>query len=97
MFRTIPIGTADPKHFKMHEACVEALRNCEKKLKPGNKVGEVFDVHAKTFDDLGYNKARMNACGYSLELLSHLIGWIGQCFTRAILISYSQVMCSSCT
>ena len=66
MFRTIPIGKADPKHIKMHEACVEALKNCEKKLIPGNKVGEVFDIHAKTFDDLGYNKARMNACGYSL-------------------------------
>ena len=50
----------------MHEACVEALKNCEDKLKPGNKIGEVFDVHAKTFDDHGYNKARMNACGYSL-------------------------------
>ena len=66
MFRTIPIGIADPQHVKMHEACVEALKNCESKLKPGNKVGEVFDIHAKTFDDLGYNKARMNACGYSL-------------------------------
>ena len=66
MFRTIPIGKADPKHIKMHEACVEALTNCENKLKSGNKVGEVFDVHAETFDDLGYNKSRMNACGYSL-------------------------------
>ena len=66
MFRTIPIGKADPKHHKMHEACVEALKNCEHKLKPGNKIGEVFDIHAKTFDDLGFNKARMNACGYSL-------------------------------
>ncbi len=66
MFRTIPIGKADPKHIKMHEACVEALTNCENKLKPGNNVGEVFDVHAETFDDLGYNKSRMNACGYSL-------------------------------
>ena len=66
MFRTIPIGKADPKHIKMHEACVEALTNCENKLKPGNKVGEVFDVHAKTFDDLGFNKSRMNACGYLL-------------------------------
>ena len=66
MFRTIPIGKANPKHYKMHEACVEALKNCEIKLKPGNKIGEVFDIHAKTFDDLGYNNARMNACGYSL-------------------------------
>jgi len=66
MFRTIPISKADPKHYKMHEACLEALKNCETKLKPGNKIGEVFDIHAKTFDDLGYKKARMNACGYSL-------------------------------
>jgi len=66
MFRTIPIGKANPKHFKMHEACIEALKNCEKILIPGKKIGEVFDVHAKTFDTLGYNKARMNACGYSL-------------------------------
>ena len=66
MFRTIPIGKVDPKHVKMYEACVEALTNCEKKLVIGNTVGDVFDIHAKTFDDLGYNKARMNACGYSL-------------------------------
>jgi Xaa-Pro dipeptidase len=66
MFRTIPIGKADPKHIKMHEACVEALNNCAKTLIPGKTAGDVFDIHAKTFDDLGYNKARMNACGYSL-------------------------------
>ena len=66
MFRTIPIGKADPKHIKMHEACVEALTNCEKTLVSGKTAGEVFDAHAKTFDNLGFNKARMNACGYSL-------------------------------
>ena len=66
MFRTILLGKTDPKHIKMHEACVQALKNCENKLKPGNKIGEVFDIHAKTFDGLGFNKARMNACGYSL-------------------------------
>ncbi len=66
MFRTIPIGKADPKHHKMHDACVEALTNCENKLKPGNKIGEVFDVHAKTFDDHCFKNSRMNACGYSL-------------------------------
>ena len=62
----MPIGKADSKHHKMHEACIEALKNCENKLKPGNNLGEVFDIHAKTLDDLGYNKSRMNACGYSL-------------------------------
>ena len=66
MFRTIAIGKADPKHIKMHEACVEALTNCVKTLVPGKTAGEVFDAHATTFDNLGFNKARMNACGYSL-------------------------------
>ena len=66
MFRTIPVGKADPKHVKMHEACIDALTNCEKFLIPGKTAGEVFDIHAKTFDNLGFSNARMNACGYSL-------------------------------
>ena len=66
MFRTIPIGKVNDKQKKMYAACVEALKSCENKLKPGNKVGEVFDVHADVFDRLGYKKSRMNACGYSL-------------------------------
>ena len=66
MFRTIPIGKVNEKQKKMYEACTDALKACEKKLKPGNKVGEVFDVHAEVFDKLGYKKSRMNACGYSL-------------------------------
>ena len=66
MFRTIAIGKANDKQKKMYEACAEALRACENKLKPGNKAGEVFDVHAEVFDRLGYKKSRMNACGYSL-------------------------------
>ena len=66
MFRTIPIGKADPKHFKMFDACLEALTKCEEKLVPGNTVGKVFNAHAKTLDDHGFKKSRMNACGYSL-------------------------------
>ena len=66
MMRTIPIGKANPKHYKMHEACLEALNKCKEKLISGNTVGEVFNEHAKTLDNLGYNKSRMNACGYSL-------------------------------
>ena len=66
MFRTIPIGKANPKHIKMHEACMKALSACENKLKPGNKVGDVFNIHAEVLDCLGYKNCRMNACGYSL-------------------------------
>ena len=66
MFRTIPIGKANSNHIKMHEACLEALTKCANILIPGKTAGDVFDTHAKTLDDLGFNKARMNACGYSL-------------------------------
>ena len=69
MFRTIPIGKINDKQKKMYEACTEALKACENKLKPGSTAGEVFDVHAKTFDKLGYKNSRMNACGYSLGAL----------------------------
>jgi len=66
MMRTLPISKADKKHYKMYEACFDTLTGCEKKLIPGNKVGEVFDIHAKIFDNHGYKSSRMNACGYSL-------------------------------
>ena len=66
MFRTILIGKANARQIKMHEACMQALTNCVDTLKPGKTAGEIFDIHSKTFDDLGFNKARMNACGYSL-------------------------------
>jgi Xaa-Pro dipeptidase len=66
MFRTIPIGKINDKQKKMYDACVQALKACENKLKSGSTAGEVFNVHAKTFDKLGYKNARMNACGYSL-------------------------------
>ena len=69
MFRTIPIGKINDKQNKMYDACVEALKACENKLKPGSTVGDVFEVHAKTFDKLGYKNSRMNACGYSLGAL----------------------------
>ena len=32
MMRTIPIGKANLKHYKMHEACLEALNKCKEKL-----------------------------------------------------------------
>ena len=69
MFRTIPIGKINDKQKKMYDACLEALNGCENKLKPGSTCGDVFDVHAKIFDKLGYKNSRMNACGYSLGAL----------------------------
>ena len=51
----------------MHKTCCEALLACQAALKPGRPVGgEVFDAHARVFDDGGYGAHRLNACGYSL-------------------------------
>ena len=64
--QTIPIGAPDPTHLSMHSAAREALQACEEALQPGRTMGEVFDVHAKTFDTLGLSDHRLNACGYAL-------------------------------
>jgi Xaa-Pro dipeptidase len=66
MMRTLLVGEASPEHVAMHAACREALLACEAAIKPGVTLGEVFDVHAAVFDDAGFGKHRMNACGYGM-------------------------------
>ena len=66
LMRTIPIGQAKKEHLELHEICLEALTHCEKKLRIGNTVGEIFEEHKKIIDKTKYKSARLNACGYSL-------------------------------
>jgi len=66
LMRTIPIGKAKTEHLELYEVCLEALSSCEKKLKVGNTVGEVFEQHRLVIDKTKYKSARLNACGYSL-------------------------------
>ena len=66
MMRTLLIGEASPEHVAMHAACRDALLACEAAIKPGATLGEVFDVHADVLDQAGFNKHRMNACGYGM-------------------------------
>jgi Xaa-Pro aminopeptidase len=63
---TILIGEPEPEHVAMHGACREALAACEATLKPGARMGDVFDAHARVMDDHGYRDHRLNACGYSM-------------------------------
>ena len=67
--RTALTGKYDPQYEKMHEAGVNALQAAQAAAKPGNTFGDVFDAHAKTFDDAGFREHRLNACGYSLGAL----------------------------
>ncbi len=66
LMRTILVGEVHPAHRDMHAACREAMDACMHVLKPGNAMGDVFDAHARVFDNAGYAAHRMNACGYSL-------------------------------
>ena len=67
--RTVLTGTPDPRHMRMHAAGVEALAAAQEACKPGATFGDVFDAHARAFDEAGYREHRLNACGYSLDAL----------------------------
>ena len=64
--RTLTIGEPTDRHKELHEAAREALSECEKVMCPGHTFGDVFEAHAKIFDDRGLHAHRLNACGYSL-------------------------------
>jgi Xaa-Pro dipeptidase len=66
LMRTILVGEASPEHRAMHEAAVASLEAAKAALTPGAPIGQVFDAHAAVLDDAGYEKHRLNACGYSL-------------------------------
>src|SRR5215469_5001528 len=62
----IPVGEPAPRHLHMFEACAEALDACEAALRPGNTVGDVFDVHTQVLTKAGYAGHFLNACGYTM-------------------------------
>ncbi len=66
LMRTLLIGEADPRLLDMHAACAEALLAAEAALRPGERLGAVFDAHARVLDARGLRAHRLNACGYSL-------------------------------
>jgi len=75
MMRTLVIGKASSKQRTMHEAAVEALLACEEAIKPGKPMGDVFDAHARVFDERGLSHARLNACGYGMGAVYNPI-WV---------------------
>ncbi len=66
MMYVILTGEVDPRHRHMFDACAEALEACEAALRPGNTVGQVFDVHAHVMTKAGYAGHFLNACGYTM-------------------------------
>jgi Xaa-Pro dipeptidase len=66
LMRTIPIGEPLPGQRAMHKVSVDALEACKAALKPGRRIGEVFDAYARVCDAAGHRAHRLNATGYSL-------------------------------
>ncbi len=64
--KTIVVGEPRPRHRELQEAVEEALAACEAALRPGNRMGDVYDAHARVFDARGLAAHRLNACGYAL-------------------------------
>jgi Xaa-Pro dipeptidase len=64
--RTICVGAASPRHHELFDAAHEALAACEARLRPGYRVGEVYEAHAQVLDRRGLGAHRLNACGYAL-------------------------------
>ncbi len=66
LMHVVLTGKADPRHQDMFAACAEALAACEAALRPGNTVGEVFDIHARVLTRAGQGENLLNACGYTM-------------------------------
>ena len=56
----------DPRHRKMHEACVAALQAIQEVMRPGNTVGDMFKAHVDAYERHGFGHAILNACGYTM-------------------------------
>jgi Xaa-Pro dipeptidase len=66
MMRTVVIGEPSMRHRDLYKACLETIQAIEEVLRPGHTFGDVFDTHARTLDERGLSRHRLNACGYSL-------------------------------
>lgn len=75
MMRTLVVGRANDVQRRMHAAAVDALEACEAAIKPGRPMGDVFEAHARVFDDHGLRHARLNACGYGMGIAYNPI-WV---------------------
>lgn len=64
--KTLVIGEPQKRHEELFDISKAALEGVEDALKPGHTIGEIFDIHARIVDEMGANRHRLNACGYSI-------------------------------
>ena len=66
MFVVLTGPHIDPRHLRMHAACVEALASVQATLRAGRTLGDVFEAHRVAFARHGYEHALLPACGYTM-------------------------------
>src|SRR2546430_9268989 len=66
MFTVLTGPRVDPRHLRMHAACVEALGQVQAALRPGRTLGDVYEAHRAALAAHGYEKAALKACGYTM-------------------------------
>jgi Xaa-Pro dipeptidase len=66
MFTVLTGPRIDPRHLRMHAACVDALEQVQDGLRPGRTLGEVYETHRAALAAHGYEKAALKACGYTM-------------------------------
>jgi Xaa-Pro dipeptidase len=66
MFTVLTGPRVDPRHLRMHAACVDALDTVQGTLRPGRTLGDVYEAHRATLARHGYEHAALKACGYTM-------------------------------
>ncbi|HZS81483.1 MAG TPA: Xaa-Pro peptidase family protein [Stellaceae bacterium] len=66
MMYNIITGRPTERHIAMNRVCAEAIDACQEALRPGRTVGEIFDVHRRTYERAGFGHAVLSACGYTM-------------------------------
>ena len=65
---TIILGALDPRQARMYETARHALAEMTAVARPGRRLGDIFEAHARVLDEGGYARHRYGACGYSVGL-----------------------------
>jgi Xaa-Pro dipeptidase len=61
-------GKPSDTQLRMFDACHETLSDCKQALKPGNRVGDIYQAHVDGFTKTGFGDASLKACGYSMGI-----------------------------
>jgi Xaa-Pro dipeptidase len=66
LMRVVTIGKPTEKQNDVHKCALDALEASSRALRPGDPIGNVFNVYISTIEKAGYLENNLNACGYSL-------------------------------